>query len=204
MPPTQPTQEFFELPDGRKLRLRVPEPAADVQALLRFFSRLPAEQRTYLRYDVTQEDTCRARLKQLDGKDHFRLVAEVDGEIVADGTLDRETFFWSRHVAEVRCVLGPEGLRPEVGRRLLHELVALGHQAHIELLFTEVMPEQTDHIAMLVEAGFVYEATRHRFAKDLAGNYHDLHIMSNDLERVWQRLEQQLEDMDTHDFSGHA
>ncbi|HOX44126.1 MAG TPA: hypothetical protein PK668_11040 [Myxococcota bacterium] len=199
----KPNPETFELPEGHTLRVRAPTPETDVDALVHFFTGLPPEERNYLRCDVTRPDTCLERLRQLDGKDHFRLVAELDGRLVADGTLDREPFFWSRHVAAVRCVIAPE-VRPEVGKRLLHELVALGHQAHIELLYSEVMPEQTEHIAMLVETGFVYEATRHRFAKDVRGTYHDVHIMSNDLERVWQRLEQQLEDMDMRDLSGHA
>ncbi len=198
-------QETFDLPHGRKLCVRSPAPSADdLEALVRFLTGLSPEQRNYLRYDVTQRDVAQARLQQLDGKSHFRLLAEVEGRIVADATLDREPFFWSRHVAEVRCVINPEGMALGVGKRLLRELVALGHQAHIELLFTEVMPEQTELIALLLGTGFVHEATRRRFAKDVAGAYHDLHIMSNDLEHVWQRLEQQLEDMDTRDLSGHA
>jgi hypothetical protein len=196
-------KQTFELADGKKLVIRTPTPDADLKALTGFLSSLPEEQRIYLRYDVTREDGCLARLKQVDGRHHFRLVAEVDGKMVADGTLDREVFFWSRHVAELRCVISKEGMRLGVGPRLIHELVGLGHSVHdIEILFTEVMPEQTDIIAMMAEVGFVYEATRRRVAKDIQGGYHDLQIMANELDRVWKRLEQQLQDQDNPYFSG--
>jgi RimJ/RimL family protein N-acetyltransferase len=196
--------QTFLLPDRTKAVVRTPDPAKDVGALVAFLSGLPTEQRGYLRYDVTREDTCRGRLDQIDGVDHFRLVTEVEGRIVADGTLDREPFFWTRHVAELRCVVAEEWMERGVGPRLVHELVQFGHQrSDIELLFAEVIPEQTALIRMLEQVGFAHEATRRRFAKDLDGNYHDVHIMSNDLELIWRQLEQQLLDMDTRNLAGH-
>lgn len=186
-----------------KAVIRIPDPEADLWSLVGFLSSLPEEQRIYLRYDVTRPEGCLARLKQVDGRHHFRLIAEVDGRIVADGTLDREVFFWSRHMAELRCVFSQEAIDLGVGPLLIHDLVGLGHQVHdIEILFTEVMPEQRELIQMMTDAGFVYEATRKRAAKDIHGRTHDLQIYSNDLERVWERLEEQILHHDTPYFSG--
>jgi len=195
--------ETIQLPDGTKAVMRTPDPDKDTEALAAFLSGLAAEQRNYLRCDVSRPETVHNRLAQLDGVNHFRLVIEVDGRIVADGTLDREPFFWARHVAELRCVIPEDWLGRGVGPRLVHELVQRGHgRADIEILFTEVIPAQTPLIGMFMEAGFVYEATRRRFAKDAQGNYHDVIIMSNDLERIWRQLEEQLLDSDTGNFSG--
>lgn len=184
------------LHDGRELVVRQPKSDDDLNNLVRFLSGLPADLRNTLRYNVADEETCRFRLGQLDGKHHWRLIAELNGVIVGDATMDREPFAWTRHVAQLRCVVDPKFQQFGVGQVLFDKLVALGPGAGIERLFTEVMAEQTDLIVMLEKAGFSFEARRNKYAKDPSGKLHDLIIMSNDLDSVWKRLDEQLIEMD--------
>jgi len=171
---------------------------------LKFFSGLEGDERNYVRCDFNDEQFLRQRLAQLDGKDHFRVVLEVDGKVIAEGTIDRESFFWARHVAEVRCVVPNEWLQRGAAQKVLWELVRIGHtMAGIEILYTELVPEQKLLMAAFLDAGFVYEATRRRFAKDAQGNYHDVVIMANDIERIWRQLEQDMLDADTGNFAGY-
>ncbi|MBN2492988.1 MAG: GNAT family N-acetyltransferase [Deltaproteobacteria bacterium] len=181
---------------GHELVFRQPAVEPDLDRLVSFFRQLSSEQRNYLRYDVTEAGPCRQRLEQLDGKDHWRLVAEQDGEIIGDATMDREPFGWTRHVAELRAVVNPSYLHLGVGPTLFRELAAIGNRAGIELLFTEVMADQTELVAALEKSGFVKEAVRKRYAKDLRGQSHDVIIMSNDLEAVWRRLADLIEETD--------
>ncbi len=185
----------FVLQDGRKIFVRRPSVEKDLDRMLDFFKDLPAEKRNYLRYDVTQKDPLRRRLEQIDGKDHWRLLAESKGVIVGDGTLDREPFGWTRHVAELRVVVSPKFAGAGVGSILLGELVGLGSEGAVERLFSEIMAEDTERIRQLEEAGFVKEAMRSRWAKDSTGRLHDVLIMSNDLEDSWRRLNDQLMEM---------
>jgi len=186
----------FEIKDGRKVVIGEPLVARDLKRLLEFFNNLPAEKRNVLRYDVTQVELLKKRLEQLDGKDHWRLYAEVDGRIIADVTLDRESYAWTRHVAEVRPVVAPEFSRSRVGTMLLEEIVSLGAQAGIEKLFCEVMAGDSERMNQLKKAGFTKEAQLRKWIKDTQGRSHDLIIMSNDLEDSWHRLAEQIEDLD--------
>ena len=189
------------LPDGREVVLKQPTIDEDLQRLVSFLNGLPPEMKNYLRYNVTKTEVCRRRLEQVDSKNHWRLIAEVNGEIVGDGTLDREPFGWTRHVAELRGLVHPDYRRLGVGQILRTELVNQGRAAGVERLVAEVLREQTHVIEMLENAGFRYEATRKKYAKDSRGKLHDVIIMSNDLEMVWRRLAEDFADMDIKPYS---
>jgi ribosomal protein S18 acetylase RimI-like enzyme len=120
----------------------------------------------------------------------------MNDEIVGDATMDREPFGWTRHVAEVRAVVFPDFLHQGIGPALFSELAAIGTKSGIELLFTEVMAEQTDLIEALEQSGFVKEGVRRNYAKDLSGRLHDVIIMSNDLEEVWRHLADLVDETD--------
>jgi len=190
------THQEFELPNGDRGVLREPRADRDLERLAMFFSALPEARRNYLRYNVTDVEMLRSRLGQLDGTDHWRLIAEVGGEIVGDATLDREPYGWTRHVAQIRGVVSPDFDDADVGSVLYTELVHIGDAAGIEVLYTEVMPQQREVIAILGKAGFERSAILRKFAKDLKGRPQDLHVYTNDLSLVWQRLAEHLEMMD--------
>jgi ribosomal protein S18 acetylase RimI-like enzyme len=188
--------DVFRLSDNRKVIVRVPDPEVDLEALVAFFAGLPPEVRNYLRYDVSDMTTCRRRLKQVDGVDHWRVIAELDGKVVGDVTMDREPFGWSRHVAELRGVVHPEYRYLGIEPILLNQLVKSGAKGGIERLFTVIRADQREMIEVLEKEGFVYEFTRRKYAKDLRGKLRDVVVMSNDLDAVWKQLADQLEEMD--------
>jgi GNAT superfamily N-acetyltransferase len=189
-------RETARLSDGREIVLRESDPAADVDPLVAFFAGLPADIRQYLRYNVTEKQTAAKRLRQVDGKDHWRLLAEVGGQIVGDVTMDREPFTWTRHVAEMRCVVRPELRHLGIEPILLDALIRLGRQGGVERIFTEVLALQKDWIEILEGEGFVFEFTRKKYAKDTRGKLHDVVVLSNDLESLWKNLAEQFEEMD--------
>ena len=76
--------------DGRKVVIRVPNAGADLSGMYVFLNGLPDEIRNTMRYDLHDREFLRRRLGQIDGVDHWRVVAEMDGRVVGDGTLDRE------------------------------------------------------------------------------------------------------------------
>jgi RimJ/RimL family protein N-acetyltransferase len=149
-----------------------------------------------MRYDVTEKQTLQKRLGQLDGEDHFRVVAELEGRIVGDATMDREVHAWTRHVAQIRGVVVPEFREKGLATLLFRELTGLAEEVGIERLFAEVMGDDKAVIETLKKAGFDHETKLDKFAKDIKGNLHDLIIMTNDLTLVWKHLEDELLLMD--------
>ena len=98
----------------------------DLERLATFMSSLPLKSRNYLRYDVTNIEILRRRLDEVDGKDHFRLIAVFEDRIVGDITMDREPFGWTRHAAQIRGVVDSKFSDGELGTVLFQALVQLG------------------------------------------------------------------------------
>jgi GNAT superfamily N-acetyltransferase len=182
--------------DGRELVLRELRGEADLDALLAFFGRLPPEVTNALWYDVHDRELVAARLRQVDGKNHWRLVADLAGEIVGTGVLDREPFGWTRHIAVLRVVVDPAFDRLGVREALCDRLADLARRGGVERLSTELLAEHRAVRSFLESVGFVHEVTRKAYARGVDGKMHDVVIMSNDLESVWQKLEDTLHDMD--------
>jgi len=189
-------EQVVNLAGGQELTVRQPIPERDLDRLTEFFKRLPNQLRSYLRYNVTDPELCRKRLELVDEKDHWRLVAELHGNIVGEGALDREPFGWTHHLAHVRIVVEPNVRQLGIGTVLLRRLVELGKVASVERFYCEVIKEHTEMIDTLEKEGFVYEITRKDYAKDIRGQLHDVIVLSNDQSKVWRKLEEHINELD--------
>jgi RimJ/RimL family protein N-acetyltransferase len=186
------------LADGRELLIRRPEVDRDLDSLLSFYAKLPAAVKNHLRYDVgANREVGAARLRQLDDQNHWRLVAVIeDGTFAGDGTMDREPFGWIRHIAGIRIVVGVGFEKLGVREAICEELMRLAQRSEIERIETEVLPGHESYIQFLTKLGFERELVRKNRAKGIDGKLYDLLIMSNDLEGVWKRLEENIQELD--------
>ncbi len=184
------------LNDGRVMKVFEPNADRDLDRLVSFLSGLPQHERNNMRYNVTDKTYGRKRLEMVDKIDHWRLLAEVDGKIVGDATMDRSLYRWTRHVADIRCAVDVTYEEQGVRAVLLRALVEAGAATGIERLCSEVLDSQPGLKKSLQDLGFSSEVVRKHYAKDLEGAYHDVIIMSNDREPVWRRLSETLEEMD--------
>jgi RimJ/RimL family protein N-acetyltransferase len=186
-----------QIAGGLEMVIRKPSLSRDMDRLVAFYSSLPPVVRNYLRCDATDRSVCMRRILEVDNKNHWRLIGEIDGNIVADATLDREPFGWTRHVAHLRVVLDPRFQKMGIKIALFIELVERGGEAGVERFYVEVLKEQKDLIAGLEGVGFTCEGMRKGFAKDAKGKVHDVMVFSNDRGVIWAELAAQMEDLDT-------
>lgn len=189
-------EKTVNLPDSRDLVVRQPEADRDLHDLIAFFTRLPPESRRYLRYDVTDAGAVRKRLLQVDSINHWRMIAELQGQIVGDATLDRRREAWAKHVAEMRGVIDPECAGLGVGPILFGELLETASAGGIERLVCEVLEKDAERIDVMDAIGFAREAVLKNYARDMSGRLQDLIIMTNDLSDAWNRLLERLEELD--------
>jgi ribosomal protein S18 acetylase RimI-like enzyme len=186
----------FKLQDGKEVRIRRPTVEADLDRLMHFFLHLPPERKNWLRYNVNNHEILVQRLSEVDGEDHWRLVADLDGKIIADATMDREPHSWMRHIAELRVIVDRAFQDTGVLQALCEELVVLAQEAGIEKLQCMVPVERVKHIKTLETIGFKQEVVRKGLVKGIDAKLHDVVILSNDLDEVWRRLEDRIQDMD--------
>lgn len=174
--------EVVHLKDG-EVHVR-PMGSGDAGALLALFRSLPPEDLLFLRRDVTDPLVVEAWERDvIDGRT-LTLLAEAPpapGQppvVVGEASLYRNDVPWTSHVGEVRAITSPAYRGRGLGHALLTEVLRAAHDAGIDKVVAETMAEQAGAQRALTRLGFVEEGRYAGFARDLAGQPHDLVVMT--------------------------
>lgn len=154
----------------------------DVDKLHAFFSRMPREDRLFLRDDVSIRDVIESWAGELDYERVLPLVAEVGGNIVGDATLHQRKFGWTNHVGKVRIVIEKDYRGKGLATRMVEELIAIAKRAKLEQLVVELMADQTAAIAAFKRLGFEKEAVFYNYVKDQTGEERNLVVLIKNLQ----------------------
>jgi ribosomal protein S18 acetylase RimI-like enzyme len=170
-----------QLKSGTTVAVR-PMVKEDAGKLHAFFSRVPREDRLFLREDVSIPDVIDSWAEELNYEKVLPLVAEVDGNIVGDATLHRRKFGWTSHVGKVRLVIDTDFRGKGLGTALVKELIEIAKHAGLEFLVVELMADQKGAIAAFKGLGFEKEAVFYNYVKDQTGEERDLVVMMKNLQ----------------------
>lgn len=168
----------------------------DLDKSLSFFASLPADDREYLRRDVTKREVVERRISEGEAGAVVRLVAVAVGQIVADGTLEFSSEGWKEHVGELRLIVGRPHQRKGLGTLMARELYLLAASAKVEEIIVKIMRPQKSALSIFRRLGFREEASLHDYVQDQAGRRQDLILMRCDLEALWQEMEDSLASSD--------
>jgi ribosomal protein S18 acetylase RimI-like enzyme len=168
------------LQSGTSVTIR-PMVKEDADKLYAFFSRVPREDRLFLRDDVSIRDVIDSWTQELDYRKVLPLVAEVGGNIVGDATLHRRTFGWTSHVGKVRLVIDKDYRGKGLATILIEELIDIAKKAGLEQLVAELMSNQTGALSAFKRLGFEKEAVFFNYVKDQMGEERNLVVMIKNL-----------------------
>lgn len=154
------------LPDGATLNLRLMT-RDDQYALYNFFISLPEEDRRFLRNDVADRKLIEKWARNLNYDKVLPLLAEYDGRIVANATLHFQTFWWGRHVAEVRITINPEFQRRKLGSLMLNEISKLAAKNQVKKILARVVTTRHLVIKALKKLGFQELTVIKNYVKDI-------------------------------------
>jgi len=185
------------LKDGSRVVIRSLQ-SDDLLGSLAFFRSLPAEDRAYLRRDVTKTSVVEQRIREAELNRVKRLVALFGDDIVADGALELKDHGWEGHVGELRLIVAPRFQRKGLGMLMARELYFLANRERLEDVVVRMMSPQIAAYRIFQRLGFREEATLRDYVKDLSGSRHDLLVMRCDLKSMWQELQEFLEESDWH------
>lgn len=163
--------------DGTQIEIRpmVPE---DKDALVEFFRSIPAEDRFYLKEDVTDANVIAHWAENLDYGRALPLLAVIDGKIVADATLHHSRAGARKHVGEVRVVVAPDYRGKGIGRGLIHKLAEIAKDKGINKLMFELVTEKEEGARRTaVIQGYAPVAVLKDHVMDIEGNTHDVMLM---------------------------
>lgn len=184
-----------KLKDGGEVLIREMR-KDDIDRSLAFFQALPEEDRAYLRRDVTKREIAGRRIQELKSGRIMRLVAVVDEQIVADGSLELEAQGWGEHRAEIRLVVANPFQRKGLGTLMARELYLLAASKKVEEIIVKIMGPQVGVQNIFKRLGFHQEAVLHDYVKDISGTKQDLIVMRCNLEELWQKLRDHIVDSD--------
>ena len=181
--------------DGRQVTVRSMRPT-DVERSYEFFCALPADDRKYLRVDVTRRRMVERRTTELDRSRIERLVVVHDDEIVADGALHLEGHGWGDNVAEIRLIVARDWQRNGLGTLLTRELFHLASQYRVDRIIARLMRPQKGAHRIMRRLGFSEEFLIPEHVRDQDGTWQDLIIMRCPLEDLWREMESSFESTD--------
>ncbi len=188
-------EKTVTLKDGSQVVIRGMVPG-DAQRSFEFFAGLPADDRRYLRVDVTRWEMVDRRTRELDSGRVVRLVADDGEKIVADGTLELEGHGWGNNVAELRVIVARPYQRLGLGTIVARELYFLAAERKVDRIVVRMMRPQAGAHRIFKRLGFADEFLIPEHVRDQDGNWQDLIIMRCNLEDMWREMERLLEGSD--------
>lgn len=172
------------------LRLMVKE---DQQRLLEFFSKLPEDDRLFLKDDVTDPKVIESWARNLDYKHVIPILAEINGRIIGDATLHFRTTEQKPTVGEIRVVTDSDFRRRGLGRMMAKEIYFLALSLQLDTLVAEVVEDQPTVITTFESLGFHREEVLRNKATDLHGKRHNVVVLTEDVRELWKKMEDLIE-----------
>ena len=158
-------------------------------ALLRFFTDLPAGDRTFIKEDVTDPDVVRSWTGVDAGGRRWVALEDDGGDGAVLGYLAvRRLAGWSDHVGEVRLVISPDCRGTGLGRRLARHALTQAVDDGLSKLVVEVVAEQSAAVALFSGLGFSGEALLEDHIRDRNGELRDLMVLAHHVGRTWSSM----------------
>ena len=183
------------LKDGASVVIR-PMTAEDLDRSVAFFQSLTAQDRLYLRHDVTRREEVEGRIQAMQAGRARRLVALQKDRIIADAALELESASWKQHVGEIRLIIANPYKRKGLGMLMARELYSAAVEAEVEEIVVRMMRPQLAARSIFRKLGFQEVTLLGDYVKDAEGRKQDLILMRCDLEGLWQRLDHFITDRD--------
>jgi len=160
----------------------------DEQHMIEFFSRIPEDERWFLRDDVCDPEVLREWINNLDYQRVIPLVAVIEGEnrIIANVRIHRRPAICLSHIAHLRISVDPEYRNQRLGTWMLLDAIKMAMNIGIEKLVAEFVSEGEEaavHAAQKLD--FFEQAVLKDYVKDKTGRYRNLIIMVKTLHRDW-------------------
>ncbi len=156
--------------------------AEDFDTVLAFTRSLPEHDLLFLRIDVTQPETVRTWIKNIERGVTQTLLAEEYGTLIGYASLHHSDILWTRHLGEIRLLVSSNYRGKGIGGALARQVFALAQQSDLYKIMVQMMSTQRGAQSIFHHLGFIPEATLNDWVIDRAGGMHSLIVMSREVE----------------------
>lgn len=168
----------------------------DLDKLMKFYRSLPAEDRIYLKVDVTKRKVVEQRMKLIEAGAVFRIIALHGDEIIGDGMFEISKEEWRKHQGELRVIVARAFQRKGLGMIMMRELHSLAMKKDIDKIVVKMMKPQVGAINICKKLGFHKESIIPNYVWDQEGEPQDMVIMTCNPKDMWKELEHSYSDSD--------
>ncbi len=166
--------------DGVQITFRLMN-EKDREAILGFARALPPEDLMFLRTDVTQPETVDNWIKYLKSGRTITIIAETQGKIAGYSSIHLNDALWTRHVGELRVLVGLDYRGLGLGKRLTNEAFAIARDLGLKKITAQMSTDQRGARQVFEHLGFRPEALLADHVMSRDGQTRDLLIMSYDV-----------------------
>jgi len=154
---------------------------SDRDGILGFARALPNDDLMFLRTDITEPKTVDNWVNYIKTGRSITVIAEADGKIAGYATIHTNDAIWTRHVGELRVLVGREHRGLGLGKRLTNEAFAIAKDLDLKKITAQMPTEQRGARQVFEHLGFRPEALLADHVMSRDGQTHDLLIMSYDV-----------------------
>jgi len=166
--------------NGKKIVFRLLGPA-DRDLALHFAQALPQNDLLFLTFDITNPAALDLWIRSIENNQAITVIAEVDERFVGYGSLNYNQLQWTRHLGEIRLMVGSDQRGRGLGKLLVNEVFVIAQELGLKKLEARMASEQRGAVQVFEHLGFKAEALLHDHVVDREGKTHDLIIMSYDV-----------------------
>lgn len=166
--------------DGKQVMFRLAQ-RSDLEKSIGFARDLPEEDLTFLTVDITDPEAMTEYYNAVEKGQAVSVLAEVNGRFVGYGSLACSQPYWTRHLGEIRLLVGREMRGKGLGRILASEVFQIAQEKGLRKLIARMAVEQKGAMQVFEHLGFSAEAMLHDFVMDRNGRTHDIIVMTHDV-----------------------
>lgn len=168
----------------------------DLDRSHKFFMSLPPEDRKYFKIDVANKDILARKLRTIETGRDYRIIAQVDDDIIAHGVLEFPEDGWRANQVELRVFVSREFQRKGLGMIMMRELYLFAMQRKVKKTVVKMMRPQTAARNICRKLGFREELMLPDYVVDQTGESQDLVIMTCNVEELWKEIGHFYQDSD--------
>jgi RimJ/RimL family protein N-acetyltransferase len=154
----------------------------DGPAILAFARELPEEDLMFLRTDITQQPAIDAWMAYIKNGRTISLVAEIDGKVAGYASIHLNEATWTRHVGEMRVLIGRGHRGLGLGKKLTNEAFGMARDLGLKKITAQMATDQRGARGVFEHLGFRPEALLADHVMTRDGSTRDLLVMSYDVD----------------------
>jgi RimJ/RimL family protein N-acetyltransferase len=178
------TREYpreLKLGSGKRIELRLADKSSR-EELLSFARTLPKADLMFLRMDITDPTNIDEWLRNIERARTVTVLAYDGQKLAGWASLHHNEVLWTRHVGEIRTIVGAAYRNMRLGVRLVEEIFEVAKDMGLRKITAHMMSDQRGARAAFERIGFRPEALLADYAVDAEGRTHDMLIMSYDID----------------------